>query len=123
LEHILRRTNKDGSPIPLDLPTIEKAHRWLAMQFGLRSDLVEAPTFVLRVYHYFKVKNPPEATLLNAFFLDDLARGSSLLTQGNSPTGLQRYLGVIKPTQKFDLLADRAALEKAVPPAMMPPLV
>ena len=120
LDHILRRTNKDGAPIPLDLPTIEKAHRWLVMQFGLRNDLVEAPTFALRVYHYFKSKNPPEATLLNSFFLGDLARGSSLLSQGNSPTGLQRYLGVMKPTQTFDLLADRAALEKAVAPAMIP---
>ena len=119
LDDILRRANKDGTPIPLDLPTIEKAHRWLVSQFGLQNDLVEAPTFALRVYHYFKAKNPPEATLLNSFFLGDLARGSSLLSQGKGPTGLQRYLGIMKPTKTFDLLADRAALEKAVAPAMI----
>ena len=119
LDDILRRVDEDGTPIPLDLPTIEKAHRWLVSQFGLQNDLVEAPTFALRVYHYFKAKNPPEATLLNSFFLGDLARGSSILSQGKGPTGLQRYLGIMKPTKTFDLLADRAALEKAVAPAMI----
>jgi hypothetical protein len=59
LDDILRRANKDGTPLPVDLPTIEKAHRWLVMQFGLRSDLGEAPTFALRVFHYFKAKNRP----------------------------------------------------------------
>lgn len=120
LNDILRRTDEEGAPIPLDLPTIEKAHRWLAMQFGLPDELVEAPTFALRVYHYFKARNPPETTLLNSFFLGDLARGSSRISQGNGPTGFQQYLGIVKPTQTVDLLVDHAALEKAVAPAMMP---
>lgn len=120
LDDILRRVDEHGTPVPLDLPTIEKAHRWLVVQFGLSNGSVEAPTFALRVYHYFKAKNPPEATLLNSFFLGDLARGGSLVSQGNGPTGLRRYLGIEKPTQMFDLLADRAALEKAVAPAMIP---
>lgn len=29
LNDILRRTDEEGAPIPLDLPTIEKAHRGL----------------------------------------------------------------------------------------------
>ena len=32
LDDILRRVDEDGTPIPLDLPTIEKAYRWLVMQ-------------------------------------------------------------------------------------------
>jgi hypothetical protein len=64
LDDILRRVDKKGEPLPLDL-TIEKAHRGLVTQFGLPADLIEAPIFALRVYHYFKARNRPEATLLN----------------------------------------------------------
>lgn len=119
LDDILRRVDKKGEPLPLDLATVDKAHRWLVAQFGLPADLVERPTFALRVYHYFKAKNPPEASLLNSFFLGDLARAASLSPTG-LPAGLRRYLGVEKPAQTFDLLTDRAALERAVAPAMMP---
>lgn len=120
LDDILRRVDGHGTPIPLDLPTIEKAHRWLVGQFGLPPELIERPAFALRVYHYFQAKNPPEATLLNSFFLGDLARAELLLGQGAGPTGLRRYLGIERPVQVFDLLADRAALERAVAPGMTP---
>src|SRR3546814_691743 len=61
LDDIVRRIDKDGNPLPLDLPTIQRAHDWLVAQFSLPSLLVEKPTFVLRIYHYFKSKAPPEA--------------------------------------------------------------
>ena len=79
LEDILRRLDEDGNPVPLDLATIENAHRWLVEQYGLLDQLVEPPTFALRVYHYFRAKNPPEALLLNSFFLGDLASGAGLV--------------------------------------------
>ncbi|HET7061412.1 MAG TPA: hypothetical protein VFI43_04465, partial [Nitrosospira sp.] len=120
LDDILRRVDEDGTALPLDFETIEKAHRWLVTQFGLPDELIEAPTFALRVYHYFKAKNPPEAALLNSFFLSDLARGATLVGQGSAPASLRRYLGIDKPAQTFDLFADRTTLEKAVAPAMMP---
>lgn len=120
LDDILRRIDEHGTPIPLDLPTIEKAHRWLVGQFGLSSDLVEGPTFALRIYHYFQAKNPPEVTLLNSFFLGDLARAELLLNQGTGPAGLRQYLGIEKPAQVFDPLHDRATLERAVAPALVP---
>lgn len=120
LNNILRRIDEQGAPVPLDLPTIEKAHRWLVGQFGLPSDLVEGPTFALRVYHYFQAKNPPEVALLNSFFLGDLARAELLLSQGTRPAGLRQYSGIERPVQVFDLLADHAALERAVAPAVTP---
>jgi hypothetical protein len=120
LNDILRRVDEDGTPIALDLAAIEKAYRWLVTQFELPDHLVEAPTFALRVYHYFKAKNPPEATLLNSFFLGDLARGASLVSQGKGPDGLQRYLGIEKPTRTFDLFTDHPALERAIAPGMIP---
>lgn len=119
LDDMLRRVDKKGDPLPLDLASIENAHRWLVAQFGLPGELVERPTFALRVYHYFKAKNPPEASLLNSFYLGDLARAASLVPTA-APAGLRRYLGIEKPTQTFDLLTDAAALERAVAPVQIP---
>lgn len=39
LDAILRRVDSDGNPLPLDLPTIRRAHEWLVAQFGLPSTL------------------------------------------------------------------------------------
>lgn len=44
LDEILRRVDEHGTPVPLDLPAIEKAYRWLVTQFVLPGNLVEAPT-------------------------------------------------------------------------------
>uniref|UniRef100_I2Q4G1 DNA2/NAM7 helicase-like C-terminal domain-containing protein n=1 Tax=Desulfovibrio sp. U5L TaxID=596152 RepID=I2Q4G1_9BACT len=120
LEKCLRRFDDAGKPIPLDLPAINAAYHWLVAQFGLPNHLVEPPSFALRVYHYYKSKNPPEASLLNSFFLGDLAKAAELVKQNTPPTGLGRYLGIKKPTQTFDLLTDKSALEEAVAPKKMP---
>jgi hypothetical protein len=117
---MLRRFDAYGAPIPLGHRAIEEAHDWLVEQFGLPNHLVEAPTFALRVYHYVKAKKPPEPTLLNSFFLGDLARAATLVGESSSPIGLRRYLGIEQPKQTFDLLMDQTALEKAIAPAMMP---
>jgi hypothetical protein len=82
--------------------------------------LVEPPTFGLRVYHYYKARNPPEVLLLNSFFLDDLARVATLVRDNAVPPALRRYLGIEKPRQRVDLLHDNNAVENAVAPAMMP---
>jgi hypothetical protein len=120
LDGIVRRVDREGKSIPLDLPTIDKAHRWLVAQFGLPDHLVEPPTFALRVYHYYKAKNPPEAALLNSFFLGDLASGAALVNQNAVPAGLRRYVGIERLTTTVDLLSDKAALENAVAPSMIP---
>lgn len=120
LDKIVRRLGDDDEPLPLDHATIDQAYGWLVAQFALPDRLVEPPTFALRVYHYFKAKNPPEAILLNSFFIGDLARAGSLLGGKSVPAGLRRYLGIEGPRQPADLLNDKAALEKAVAPAMMP---
>ena len=81
LNALLRRIDPDGKPLPLDLLTIEKVHRFLTSLFGLPTQLAEPPTFALRVYHYYKARNLPEVLLLNSFFLDDLGRAAGLVRQ------------------------------------------
>lgn len=120
LDAILRRFDPDGVPLPLDFPTIDRAYRWLVAQCNLPAQLIEPPSFVLRIYHYYKAKNPPEVSLLNSFFLRDLARTSKLLEQNAVPAGLRSYLGIDRPSKIIDLLANRAALENAITPSMMP---
>ena len=120
LHAIVCRVDDDGESLPLDFATINLAHGWLVRQFGLPSALVEPPSFVLRVYHYFKAKNPPEVSLLNSFFVGDLSKANSMLSSGAVPAGLRRYLGLELPPRTSDLLADKEALEKAVAPRMTP---
>ena len=117
---MLSRVDADNNPVSLDWPIIETAHCWLVEQFALPACLIEPPTFALRIYHYFKAKNPPEVSLLNSFFLGDLAGASSLVGSSSAPTGLRSYVGIDEPKEVFDLLSDRAALERTVAPMMMP---
>ncbi|RWB62810.1 MAG: helicase [Mesorhizobium sp.] len=120
VDEILRRKDKHGKPIPVDLATIDKAYRWLLRQFGLPADLVEPPSFALRVYHYYKAKNPPEVSLLNSFYMNDLAKAAALLQGNSAPAGLRALLGADKPGSVEDLLASHAAIEKAVSPSLFP---
>jgi hypothetical protein len=120
VEAIVRRVDREGHPIPVDQSTIDCAHRWLVAQFGLPAHLVDPPTFALRVYHYFKAPNPPDALILNSFFMRDLARAARLVDTNATPGGLKAYLGIDKPAETFDLLTDRTALESALAPAMTP---
>lgn len=100
--------------------TIARAYAHLVERFGLPDHLVEAPTFALRVFHYFKAKNPPEASLLNSFFMTDLAKAAIHCRKQTAPRTLRQYLGIERPTHVLDLLNDRHAVEDAVAPARMP---
>jgi hypothetical protein len=58
--------------------------------------------------------------LLNSFFLADLALARNLYTQGKPPKNLQKYLGVLRPPTRHDLLQDTMALANAVSPVNTP---
>lgn len=120
LEELVRRVDRDGRALPLDQPTIARAHRWLVERLGLPADLVEPPSFALHVFHYYRAKTPPEPALVNSFFLGDLACSAAMAADGKLPPGLARYLGATTLPQPADLLADSGALEAAVAPATMP---
>lgn len=120
LTKVVRRFDEDGNPMPIDRNAIEVAHSWLVGELGLERELVEPPSFAIRVYHYFQARNPPEVSLLNSFFLGDLARTQSRLGQQQLPRTLRQYLGIDPPAETLDLLRDRRAVESAVAPALTP---
>jgi hypothetical protein len=121
LDEVLRRVDEAGEPLPLDFAIIEEAHQLLVREFGLSAYLVEPPKFAVRKPCSSKAKEQPEISLLNSFYLRDLARAANLLKANNAPTGLRQYLGIETPAMTVDLLNDQIALEQAVAPHMMPP--
>lgn len=116
----LARTDREGKPLPLDAATLQQSFQWLVDALKIPTGLCEAPNFVLRVYHYFKSKNPPEVTLLNSFFLADLSRASGLLDSGRLDSVLSRYLGAEKAAQSPNLLATPDLVETLVAPVKTP---
>lgn len=120
LDRMVRRHDDDGAPIPIDLDLVHAAHRWLVSQFNVPEHLVEAPTFALKVFHHFKAKAPPEPSLLNSFYLEDLAAASALINAGKVGMGLQRYMGMIKYQEKVDFLSPPSSVEPFVAPTLMP---
>ncbi len=120
LDRIVRRHNEDGEAIPIDLDVVLNAYKWLVSQFGVPEHLVEPPTFAIKVFHHFKAKTPPEPSLLNSFYLEDLGEATKLLETGKAGTGLRRYMGIGRPDQKIDVLSPISAVEPFVAPSLMP---
>lgn len=120
LEKRLRPSDRSGAPMPLGRDAIADAFTWLAGALALPADLQEAPSFALRVYHYYKAKNPPEVGLLNSFFLPDLARATELLANRQAGKALSRYLGLERRQHSIDLLTDHGTLDELVAPSNMP---
>lgn len=110
----------EGNLIPLDAATLQRAFRWLVTSLNLPPDLYEPPAFVLRVFHYYKAKNPPEVSLLNSFFLNDIGRASRLMAEGRPGSALARYLGAVKVPQTDDILESASAIEALIAPALTP---
>lgn len=116
LEEMLNKVDEEGNSIPLNYESLECAWQWLVSSFGLSCAFVEKPKYVIRVYHHLKSKKPPEVSLLNSFFLHDLALVSKQLKQGNLPVGLSYYLGINKHDTSIDILANKNRLEDALAP-------
>jgi hypothetical protein len=121
LDGLIRRRNSKGELLPLDYQTIGAAYSWLISNLGLAADLVEPPKFIVRSYQYFKNSDPPEALLLNSFYLNDLQTVRAQFSDGSATANLKRYLGVVTPKVRHDLLENTEALDDAVSPDLMPP--
>lgn len=112
--------DKEGEPLPLTLHTIRGAYEWLVRTIGIESKFVKPPVFAVRSYQYFKLQDPPEAILLNSFFLDDLASAQRLVGSGGLTSNLKRYLGKVKPRSRRNLMKDDEALADALEPGKFP---
>ncbi|MFI4956529.1 MAG: AAA domain-containing protein [Gammaproteobacteria bacterium] len=118
LKKILQPCDKDGDPLPIDGDTITKAYNTIVSSFEIPLDLVESPTFAVKIYQYIHSKNPPEPLLLNSFFLRDLSRAAKHIQNDTVPFALGRYLGIHRHEQVSNILDDKTILEQAVSPKM-----
>ncbi|MGK6317188.1 DEAD/DEAH box helicase [Neorhizobium sp. DT-125] len=113
-------SDRDGNPLPLTRKTIQDAYDWLVQAVGLPTQFARPPAFAVRSYQYFKLQDPPESILLNSFFLDDLAAARALVASGKATPNLKRYLGVLKPGIRRNLMKDNEALSEALEPRKFP---
>lgn len=116
----LRREARDGKVLPLDEAAIQSAYDWLTAEFGLDGGLLKSPAFAVRSTVPFKSSAPPEALLLNSFFLKDLGKARRLFDEGAAPDTLRRFLGDLAPISRRDLLQDEEEVEAVVAPAKFP---
>lgn len=116
----LCREGPDGKVQPLDLAAIRSAYDWLVEGFGLDQGATLPPAFAVRTPVPMRHNEPPQALMLNSFYLEDLTEAGTLLRQGKAPDALKRFLGDITPGKRRDLLHDKAAIEASVAPARFP---
>lgn len=120
LDKQIRHQDEDGNALPLSRHDIEQAYEWLIALLDLPEDMVKSPHFAVKSYQYFKIDEPPEALLLNSFFLSDLDKARSLFKLNAAKSNLRQYVGQDKPSQRRDLLRDRDAIADALHPSKMP---
>lgn len=114
------RKDNNGQTFPLTKAVITDLFDHLCQTLNLRDHDVEAPSFAIRRYEFFASKKPPEPSLLNSFYLEDLAKARSLEEAGNLPKALNFYLGVRSPQTRINLLEDNANLQNLLQPALTP---
>ena len=112
--------DKNGNILPLDQRRIQIAYDWLIRTLGIPTEFAKPPTFAVRSYQYYKLQDPPESILLNSFFLDDLATARGHVAAGSMTANLNRYLQVLKPRHRRNLMKDNAALADALEPRKFP---
>lgn len=116
----LSRRDEDGNLLPLHSSDITGAYRWLVNILGLDKALVKEPSFILRMYQWNQLKEAPEPPLLNSFFLKDLDWAKRLSQKKRLPDNLRRYLGMLLPLERWDLLHDHPAVRQILSPFRFP---
>lgn len=112
--------DRDGEVIPLTEQHIDKLFDYLVQKLDLGKLEITRPYFALRRYEFSASKTPPEPTLLNSFYLEDLSVARQLAEKGQLPNALKHYLGVATPPIKTDLLESDVGLQKLLQPSLTP---
>lgn len=120
LKDKLDRVDDEGNAIPIDRDLLLKAYRYVVEVCDLPSEWISPPSFAVRMYEYYKNQDPPDASLLNSFFINDLKTAKNLFLEGKETKNLRSYLGLDKPTNRLDLLQKSSNLETIVAPNMIP---
>ena len=120
LRRTLIKRSEDGEIVPLDARLIKRLYDVLVDDLDLADHDIAPPSFAIRRYEYFASKVPPEPSLLNSFYLKDLAKARDLEDTGTLPRTLQLYLGRTSPRKRIDLLQDQAGLRTLLQPALTP---
>lgn len=117
---ILIRRDREDEILPLTKRHINALFTFLVDVMSLSTLEVKSPYFALRRYEFFASKTPPEPSLLNSFFLEDLAVARGHAQNGTLPHALKHYLAVEKPSHKTDLLQDNEGLQHLLQPVLTP---
>lgn len=120
LHQRLDRVDRDGNALPLDLKTINECHIWLQKTLGLRPDHVFPPSFVARLYHYYRLPGAPDSPLINSFYIGDLVKARRMVDAGAAPQTIKRYLSVLKPDPSGDLLQNKSGIAELIAPSRFP---
>lgn len=93
---------------PLTLRKINDAYHWLFRRLGFPEKLASSPSFTLCCYQHREEFGSPLPMLLNSFFIEDLAAAKQQALAGTLPDTLRRYLGLVPPPARRDLLGGEA---------------
>lgn len=104
----------------LDWRHIEATHDWLVTELRLPAGFVEPPAYAVLTRTSRKAETPPDALLLNSFFIEDLDRVRSYLAGGGRARPLVQYLSGQPRETPIDLLHDNAGLADSVAPKQFP---
>ncbi len=116
---LIQRDN-DGEVYPLTKSSIDNLYTLLVDALHLTGHDISPPHFAIRRFEFFASKVPPEPSLLNSFFLEDLAKARLLAEQSKLPHALQFYLSEASPTNRIDLLEDHGGLSDLLQPSLTP---
>lgn len=108
--------DKDGNLVPLNYEVIQDAYDWLLQKIGLSIEFTKRPFFAVRTYQPSILEEPPEAIILNSFYLQDLDAAKKLFLSGRATPNLKRYLGVLPAERRQNLLHDSEAISDALEP-------
>ena len=119
LSGMANRMDRKGERVQLSREIIAEMFGELVTAFGLQNFPVERPAFAVRRFEYMYGKTF-EASLLNSFYLTDLAKAEEMAEAGNLPRALSHYLGASVPSAKRDLLESRSELADTLAPERFP---
>ena len=116
----LAEQDDDGNTFPLTAGNITDAFTWLIQTLGLEGELINKPSFALCMYQWNPLPNAPDPALLNSFYLNDLAWAKELTRNNALTDNLQRYIGVIAPKTRWNLMQNHDAVRRVLAPIRFP---